>query len=791
MDKKNVNKKEYTNIDHKNKLKYSFVLLEKVYQKVQECLYISLTIDEFVQEQTKDNIPSIEENIRNSSKKNIPEDYINVCNLYACFIIKLNKINMFYSNLDIIKILMEKDKNIYRKYIYTINKNNENFIRFVSFLLNIHYEENQNDLVLKKYIANLKGPKKYKSKKLIKIMKPYHSPLKYIILKDEMHEDEEKKKKYKEKTKNRKRSENKEGRISECEQNQSRFNKSIKSEITLKNVSNKHNYRSSIFQNDEDYLYKENNPFKEKIESDENDLFRKCSYKTNRGDAYSDSNNSDDNKKTSSESNSDDSISNENIYSSENFGNMEENIRYKRDMLLLENSLFRIDKNILKKINIDFLNVCHSIILSVKRCIIISDSIYEYFKKYEEYDPNFNIYICKNIFSNFLKLNFLNISIFSYVCVKLGYDDILKQMCNSSLIFLSYSIFEKYINFVLNQDVEKLKKHKNILHFSTNKLRKTEKNSIMKGKGIENKNTDNDGGTKTVSSATNSIYSHLYLEDIYEILKDRDHDSCEDMFLSDKDEFTETLYLNALLFVINVISIWEMYLEIPIEVLNKMKYTFFELFYNTTIKIIQFIKKRNGYYFILNILKFVYFKFISLPFNPINTYTSIKLYDFYEFLINENSPPIQNIDNNPFDDEKININSVSPMKFLKNASNYENRDEFTSNVDDNKQFSIRKTTCPNNLYSDKINKNIHDISNFNNLSVSNKKKRISMGGLVPVFLNNEDSETEKEKEKKKKRKTNNDYLFYNSNLDKDPEKLSITPSKINVLFNNNENLFTS
>ncbi|SCM24989.1 peptidase family C50, putative [Plasmodium chabaudi adami] len=792
MDKKNMNKKEYTNIDHKNKLKYSFVLLEKVYQKIQECLYISLTIDEFVQEQTKNNIPSIDENIRKDSKYIFPGDYINVCNLYACFIIKLNKINMFYSNLDIIKILMEKDKNIYRKYIYTINKNNENFIRFFSFLLNIHYEENQNDLVLKKYIANLKGPKKYKSKKLIKIMKPYHSPLKYIILKDEIHEDEEKKKKHKnEKIKNRKRSCNEEGYISKCEQNQSRFNTSIKSEITLKNVSNKHNYRSSLFQNNEDDLYKENRPFTDKFERDKNDLFRKCSYKTNRGDTYSDSNNSDDNKKTSSESSSDASILNENIYSSENFDNMEENVKYKSDMLLLENSLFRIDKNILKKINIDFLNVCHSIILSVKRCIIISDSIYDYFKKYEEYDPTFNIYICKNIFSNFLKVNFLNISIFSYVCVKFGYDDILKQMCNSSLIFMSYSIFEKYINFVLNQDVEKLKKHKNILHFSTNKLRKTEKNSIVKGKGVDNKSTDNSDGTKTPSSATSSIYSHLYLEDIYEILKDRDNCSCEDMFLSDKDEFTETLYLNALLFVINVISIWEMYLEIPIEVLNKMKYTFFELFYNTTIKIIQFIKKRNGYYFILNILKFVYFKFISLPFNPINTYTSIKLYDFYEFIINENSPPIQNIDNHPFDDEKININSVSPMKFLKNTSNYESKDEFTSNVRDNKQFSIRKTICPSNLYTDEINKNKYDITNFNNLSVSNKKKRISMGGLVPVFLNNEDSETEKEKEKKKKRKTNNDYLFYNSNLDKEPEKLSITPSKINVLFNNNENLFTS
>ncbi|CRG97689.1 peptidase family C50, putative [Plasmodium gallinaceum] len=650
------------------KLKYSFITLERLYKKIQECLYIVLTIDDFIEKHLKKYI-----DINNNPSNNY--------DLYVCVIIKINKINVFYSNLDIIKILSEKDKSVFRKYIYTINKNHENFISMFSSILNIDYKENENELILKKYILDLKKKKKYKSKKLIKLMKPYHSPLKYIILKNEINK-------------------------SDTKRNSLKMNKKKTNEQLYNNLEKESNYKEVNDSNDGDSI------------TDEND------YENTDGNDYENTDENDD--ENTDENDDEDTDENDNEDTEENDDNKRDAFNYenkeylkmkktkmntgkikKKDMPIFENSIFYINKNF-KKGNIDLKNFCHNIILSVKRCILISESILNYFKKSDEYEVHFNIFICKNIFVNFLKISLLNISFFSYICSKLKYDDVLKQIYDSNLIILAYNIFDKYVSFVMEQDIDKLNKYKNNFNFFFKNLNKKEK--------ISNK-----------SNEKSSFYCHLYLDDIYEILSDKEHKN--NFFLSDKNEFIETLYLNTFLFIINIISVWEIYLEIPLEVLNKMKYTFFELFYNTTIKIIKFIKKDKSFFFLLNILKFIYTKFISLPFNPININTTIKLYGFYEFLINDNYIDIKKEDNFNNDNNDNNyLNSISPIKFLNN--------------------NIGETNDRNK-----------DMSNFNNGNVLsiNKKKRVSMGGLIPVFLNNENV---------KKRKTNIDYISYNI-LDKE------------------------
>ncbi|CRH02549.1 peptidase family C50, putative [Plasmodium relictum] len=659
------NGKEDNNINSTYKLKYSFTTLEKLYKKIQECLYVVLTIDDFVENYIKKFI---------NSDNNCANNY----DLYTCVIIKINKINMFYSNLDIIKILSDKDKSIFRKYIYTINKNHENFISLFSFLLNIDFKENENELILKKYILDLKK-KNYKSKKLIKLMKPYHSPLKYIILKNEIHESNIKKNSLKRNEK-------------EAKLYQSNYGYFIEN-----NESEKLNDKKKIdkYQLDNN-IEKENGIYEEANDSS-------CEDSDTDEDDDGDDDESDD-KYTDDDERSDKFNCENKEYIKLKEGKINTMKKKKKDMPIFENSFFYINKNF-KKINIDLKIFCHNIILSAKRCILISESLLDYFKKNKEYEVNFNIFVCKSIFVNFLKVSLLNISLFSYICSKLKFDDVLKLIYDSNLVILAYNIFDKYVSFVLDQNIEKLNQYRNNFHFSTKKLNKKEK--------FSNK-----------SDEKSFIYYHLYLDDIYEILSDKEHKS--NFFLSDNNEFIETLYLNTFLITINIISVWEIYLEIPLEVLNKMKYTFFELFYNTTIKIVKFIKKDKSFFFLLNILKFIYTKFISLPFNPINIHTTIKLHDFYEFLINENYTDLKKEDK--FSNDNIYLNSVSPLKLLSNKI-------------------------------DEMPDKDKDINNFNHTNVLsiNKKKRVSIGGLIPVFLNNENV---------KKRKTNIDYISYNS-IDKE------------------------
>ncbi|GAB68958.1 C50 peptidase [Plasmodium cynomolgi strain B] len=730
-----------------NKLKYTFVTLEKVYQKIQECLYIVLTVDEFVERNIKKKLEQCSDGaMPHFDGHHGPRQYTDCCDLYFCIIIKINKMNMFFSNLDIIKMLSQKDKSVFRKYIYTINKNNENFVSFF-FLLNIDYNENQHDLVLKKYISNLKEKKNYKNKKLIKLMKPYHSPLKYIILKNEIDQDGAKK-------------------------------SSARKSTLAVNFSHR-DYDIHTFEGD-----------KRKV----NDLRakRKSMYEFGRGgkgddrcrplqgddgmdgdsadgdtvdDITSDETSSDDDP-TDDDPTDEDSANGEEIEPSDNPISCPRSCRKdyfcegrkrakassshakvkKKDMPIFENSILRIRKKQLDGTNIDFKNVCHSITLAIRRCILISESMITYFKTHQGFEANFNIYVCKNIFINFLRVCLLGASLFSYLCVKLNYGEMLKQMYDSNLIIVSYNIFDKYISFVLDQDVKRLRKYKNVLQVSTRRLNRCEAGAGRSTGAISSVNAPN--ATKeqkesfsTVKASTNaypSAYAQLHRDDIYDVLGARESQRGSVFFLSDQDEFIETLYLNTFMIVINIISVWEMYLEIPVEVLNKMKYTFFELFYNTTIKIIKFIKKDKGFFFLLNILKFIYLKFVSLPFNPINIHTTIKLHDFYEFLINDGDEHVKKEEEQKFNSENMYLNSISPLKFLNNPENDTQRKNLTS---------VQKLSLSSH---DRVLPNEHD---YNVLSVNNKK-RVSMGGLVPVFLNNNSS---------KKRRTNIDpYTSYDS-----------------------------
>lgn len=205
-----------------------------------------------------------------------------------------------------------------------------------------------------------------------------------------------------------------------------------------------------------------------------------------------------------------------------------------------------------------------------------------------------------------------------------------------------------------------------------------------------------------------------------------------------------------------------MYLEIPLEILNKMRYSFFELFYNTTIKILKFIKTDKGFLFLLNILKFIYTKFISLPFNPIDIHTNFKMYDFYEFLIsnkhdsninnhlNNNTPhhhhnntyyygclDMEKKEDDKFNQDSLFMNSVSPLKFVHNNNEEEYNEEKSKNDSTNNIIKHKHT-----------NEKFNEYCNYNMLSV-NKKKRISIGGLVPIFL------TSQNRNEKKKQKKNN------------------------------------
>ncbi|SBT80814.1 peptidase family C50, putative [Plasmodium malariae] len=738
-----LKKKKMEKDNNKNsacKLKYSFVLLEKVYQKIQECLYIILTIDEYIEKNTKENLMNINRNFSNHISDNYKNNFSYSYDIYICVIIKINKINMFYSNLEIIKILSEKDKSIFRKYIYTINKNNENLVCFFSYLLNIDYKENDNDLILKKFLSNLKEKKNYKSEKLIKLMKPYHSPLKYIILKNEIREDDVKKTSLKKTT----------TVISSSERgsNDTPFSDVFECKNFIAQNRNIYKLENSLEGNKEHPWEESNKDVNDEKVSNEDRGDEQESDEQESDEQEGDEQESDE--QESDEQESDEQESDEQDKSEEDDrehrnqlhipprniinGNVKENFesrskkfsnrktRKKTDMPLFENSVFRISKGNLKRINIDFKNVCNNIILSIKRCIIISESVITHFTNHEEYEVNFNIYVCKSLFINFLKLCFLNISLFSYICIKLNYDDILKEMYETNLIILSYNILDKYVSFVLDQDVSKLNKHKNILHFSTEKVNKKEKKY-----------------SKSAGAGSSCVNSFLHIDDIYEILRHQDIKSSNCFFISGKNEFIETLYLNTFLIIINVISVWEMYLEIPTEVLNKMKYTFFELFYNTTIKIIKFIKKDSAFFFLLNILKFIYIKFVNLPFNPINIHTTIKLYDFYEFLINDNYENFQNEEEQNFNSENLYLSSISPLKFLYNN---------TTDIYDNGE-SFRKFDNSNVEHSEP--RSVGFFNDSNELSI-NKQKRVSMGGLLPVFLNNESG---------KKRKTNMDYTSYN------------------------------
>ncbi|GAW83502.1 hypothetical protein, conserved [Plasmodium gonderi] len=776
-----------------NKLKYEFITLEKIYQKIQECLYIILTIDEFVEGITKKRLSHSSSRTKfHLDTDNYANQYANSYDIYSCIIIKINKMNMFYSNLDIIKMLLENDKNIFRKYIYTINKNNENFVSFFSHLLNIDYNENHYDLVLKKYISNLKEKKNYKSKKLIKLMKPYHSPLKYIILKNEIDQTGLKKVS----TRKSIMGINLHRRHYDAHAIDAIQGKSFNSQIKRKSM-----YEFGRNQVGVDYIMaleghdkicqkgrgheqidniQSNEGQSDGVQSDEEQLDEDQSYEDPSDEGQSDEDSSDEDQSDEDQSDDDQSDDDQSdddqsdddqsdddqtyydeadyeesepsytppkglrIYSKrESSGGIKRQKlstsngkREKKDMPIFENSILRISKKKLNITNIDFKSVCHSIVLSIKRCILITDSMLTHFKTNQDFVANFNIYVCKNIFVNFLRVCLLSASFFSYICVKLNYDDMLKQIYDLNLIIMSYNIFDKYISFILDQDIEKLRKLKNVFHFSSNLLNKNNTDG-----NFRNYSSSTNAISSTITSAiTPSVQTQLCREEIYNILKDHDSKKESLLFLSDQDEFIETVYLNIFMVVINIVSVWEMFLEIPAEVLNKMKYTFFELFYNTTIKIIKFIKKDKGFLFLLNILKYIYTKFISLPFNPINIDTTIKLYDFYEFLINDNYENVKKEEEQKFNSENVYMNSISPLKFL-------NKPE--SELCEKSQGSVHKL---DNIHDDSVYINPSDyVENINNdLQSINKKKRVSIGGLIPVFLNNTN---------RKKRKTNIDEHF--------------------------------
>ncbi|KJP86455.1 hypothetical protein AK88_03917 [Plasmodium fragile] len=726
----------------KNKLKYTFVTLEKVYQKIQECLYIVLTVDEFVE-------GNVKKKLAQCSNGAMPhfdghhgprQNALDSCDLYSCIIIKINKMNMFYSNLDIIKMLSQNDKNVFRKYIYTINKNNENFGSFFSCLLNIDYKENQHDLVLKKYMSNLKEKKNYKNKKLIKLMKPYHSPLKYIILKNEIDQDGAKKGA---------------ARKSTLAVNFSHREYDIDTvEGHKRKVVDLRAKRKSMYEfgrgekgcdSCSSLLERDDGMDGDSADGDTVDDITTDETSSDDNLTHEDSDNGEE---TEPSNNSVSAITScRKDYFSDGLkraktSSSQAKVR-KKDMPVFENSILRIRKKQLDGTNIDFKNVCHSITLTIKRCILISESMITYFKTHQGFEANFNIFVCKNIFINFLRVCLLSASLFSYLCVKLNYDDMLKQMYDSNLIIMSYNIFDKYISFVLDQDVKRLRKCKNVLQVSSRRLNRGEGGARRSAVDTSSVNAPSAAKAtfSTVTASTNaypSAYAQMHRHDIYDVLGAPGNQGGISFFLSDQHEFIETLYLNTFMIVINIISVWEMYLEIPVQVLNKMKYTFFELFYNTTIKIIKFIKKDKGFFFLLNILKFIYLKFVSLPFNPINIHTTIKLHDFYEFLINDGDEDVKNEEEQNFNSENMYLNSISPLKFLNNPEKDAQR----------KNLSSAQKLCQSS--DDHMLPNEHD---YNVLSV-NKKKRVSMGGLVPVFLNNNTS---------KKRKTNmNPYTSYDT-----------------------------
>ncbi|KMZ90163.1 hypothetical protein PVMG_01530 [Plasmodium vivax Mauritania I] len=730
-----------------NKFKYTFVTLEKVYQKIQECLYIVLTVDEFVEGNTRKKLAQCSDGaIPHLEGHQSNRQHVDSCDLFFCIIIKINKMNMFYSNLDIIKMLSQKDRSVFRKYIYTINKNNENFGSFFSCVLNIEYNENQHDLVLKKYISNLKEKKKYKNKKLIKLMKPYHSPLKYIILKNQIDQDGAKK------NSGSARKSTLAVNFSHRNYDLSTFEGDKRKAINLR-AKRKSMYefgrgekgggRSRPLQGDDGMDGDTVGEFaSDENASDESAPDESASDESASDETAPDETASDDDPSDGEETEpSDNPASCPRSCRKEYFSDGLKRAKVKKkDMPIFENSILRIRKKQLNGTNIDFKNVCHSITLSIKRCILISESIITYFKIHEEFEANFNIYVCKNIFINFLRVCLLSASLFSYLCVKLNYDEMLKQMYDSNLIIMSYNIFDKYISFVLDQDVKQLRKHKNVLQVPSRRLNRGEAAAGRSAGAKEQREAPSTVSAPTVTTSTSAIPpAQLHRDDIYDLLGARESQRGSAFFLSDQDEFIETLYLNTFMIVISIISVWEMYLEIPVEVLNKMKYTFFELFYNTTIKIIKFIKKDKGFFFLLNILKFIYLKFVSLPFNPINIHTTIKLHDFYEFLINDGDEDVKKEEEQKFNSENMYLNSISPLKFLNNPENDVHRKSLSSV----QKFSLTS--------DDRVVPNEHD---YNVLSVS-KKKRVSMGGLVPVFLNNHSS--------KKRRRTNIDpYTSYDS-----------------------------
>ncbi|EUD68983.1 hypothetical protein C922_00674 [Plasmodium inui San Antonio 1] len=736
-----------------NKLKYTFVTLQKVYQKIQECLYIVLTVDKFVEGNAKKKLAQCSDGaMPHLDGHHGPRQHADSCDLYFCITIKINKMNMFYSNLDIIKMLSEKDKSVFRKYIYTINKNNENFGSFFSCLLNIDYSENQYDLVLKRYISNLKEKKNYKNKKLIKLMKPYHSPLKYIILKNEIDQDGAKKSSVRKST----LAVNSSHRNYDIHTLGGDKRKVIDFRAKRKSMyefgrGQKESHDSSPLQGDDG------------IDGDSADGHRVDGIATDETSCDDDQTDDDPTDSSPTDEDSDDGEESEPSDNPVSFprscpkdyfsdglkrakaSSPQAKVK-KKDMPIFENSILRIKKKQLDRTNIDFKNVCHSITLTIKRCILISDSMITYFKTHQEFEANFNIYVCKNIFINFLRVCLLSASLFSYLCVKLNYDEMLKQMYDSNFIIMSYNIFDKYICFVLDQDVKRLHKYKNVLQVYTRRMNRGEAGAGRSAGATSSVNPPSAAKEQkeafcTVTASTNaysSSHAQLHRDDLYDVLGARESQRGRTFLLSDQDEFIETLYLNTFMIVINIISVWEMYLEIPIEVLNKMKYTFFELFYNTTIKIIKFIKKDKGFFFLLNILKFIYFKFLSLPFNPINIHTTIKLHDFYEFLINAGDEDVKKEEEQKFNSENMYLNSISPVKFLNNPENDTQRKNLTS-------VQKLSVSC-----DDRVLSNEHD---YNVLSV-NKKKRVSMGGLVPVFLNNNTT---------KKRRTNiYPYTSYDS-----------------------------
>ncbi|CAA9990908.1 C50 peptidase, putative [Plasmodium knowlesi strain H] len=705
-------------IEDQNKLKYTFVTLEKVYQKIQECLYVVLTVDESVESNIKKKLVQCSDGgMPYSDGPQGSRQNADNCDLYFYIIIKINKMNMFYSNLEIIKILSQKDKNVFRKYIYTINKNNENFCSFFSCLLNIDYKENQHELLLKKYMSNLKEKKNYKNKKLIKLMKPYHSPLKYIILKNEIDQDGAKKSSARKSTLG--------VNFPHRDYDIHTFEGDKRKVIDLR-VRRKSMYdfgRGEKGGNPSSSLQRDHVMNGHTVDGDTVDDI--TTDETSSHETLSDENTTDgeEDKPSNNPANCPDRGCKD--YFSEGLKRARASSSHakvkKKEMPIFENSILRIRKKQLDKTNIDFKNVCHSMTMAIKRCILISDSMITYFKTYHGFEANFNIYICKNIYINFLRVCLLCASLFSYLCVKLNYDEILKQMYDSNLIIMSYNIFDKYISFVLDQDVKRLRKYKNVLQVPTRQLNRGKTGAGRSSEATSSVNASTAVKEQKESFSTVTAYTQLHRDEIYDVLGARGNQGGRGFFLSDQDEFIETIYLNTFMIVINVISVWELYLEIPVEVLNKMKYTFFELFYNTTIKIIKFIKKDKGFFFLLNILKFIYLKFVSLPFNPINIHTSIKLHDFYDFLINDGEEDVKKEEEQKFNSEDMYMNSISPLKFLINPDNEAQRNNLINSV---QKLNIHP--------DDHVLSNEHD---YNTFSV-NKKKRVSMGGLVPVFLNN-------------------------------------------------------